>query len=138
RDTLLALADESIVRVRGVGLHGAWWRREAGPLVAFRAADDQPVALLPRSPDAWPSPKAHYYQLADPVARTRTPVTAAVAATLAPVAYTFTRPFPAQPLGVRDLIEFGLRGCRHDLLLIVGLGIVSGLLGLVPPLATGF
>jgi NHLM bacteriocin system ABC transporter ATP-binding protein len=124
-----ALARASRVRVRRVVLRGDWWRGDSGPLLAFLVEGDRPVALLPASPAR--------YELADPAAPTRQPVTAAVAAALAPFAYTFYCPLPARALRAGDLVRLGLHGCGRDLWAVVLLGLVGGLLGLLAPVATG-
>src|SRR5947209_4761875 len=43
--TVEAIAHSSSVRLRRVRLHGAWWERDAGPLLGYRGG--RPVALLP-------------------------------------------------------------------------------------------
>jgi NHLM bacteriocin system ABC transporter ATP-binding protein len=129
-DPVSAIARASRVRVRRVLLAGDWWRRDNGPLLAFRAGDDSPLALLPTSPSS--------YETVDPLTRRRTPVTATHASTLAPFAWSFSRPFPAGALGPWGLFNFGLAGCRKDLLLIVLMGLAGGLLGMATPVATGW
>jgi len=123
-----SIARASRVRLRRVLLQGDWWRQDNGPLLAF-TQDQHPVALLPNSPTG--------YDLADPVAAVRTPVTAAIASGLAPFAHTFYRPFPAQALRVMDLARFGLAGCRKDLGTVLLLSLIGALLALLPPIAIG-
>ena len=86
------------------------------------------MALLPIA--------ATRYVLFDPLHRTRTPVQARLAATLAPQAYTFYRPFPQRALRWFDLLTFGLRGCGKDLLLVLLSGLAVTLLGMLAPHAT--
>jgi ATP-binding cassette subfamily C protein len=124
-----AVARASRVRFRRVALRGDWWRRDNGPLLAFAAQDQRPLALLPTSPGS--------YDLADPAGPARRPVTAAVAATLAPFCYAFYRPLPARVLGGRDLLRLGLRDRGRDLGAVLVLALVGALLGLVVPVATG-
>ncbi|MBC7250023.1 MAG: NHLP bacteriocin export ABC transporter permease/ATPase subunit [Anaerolineae bacterium] len=126
-DPLKNIAMASMFRVRQVALRGEWWRTDNGPLLAYQ--DGQPVALLPISPRS--------YELVNPLAQTRTPVTAQVAASLAPLAHVFYRPFPDRPLTVPDLIRFGFQGARGDLLMVALMGTAAGVLGLVVPLVTG-
>ena len=45
-----AIAAASGFRTRRVLLAGDWWRRDNGPLLAYRIADKSPVALIPRRP----------------------------------------------------------------------------------------
>lgn len=126
---LSAIARASGFRTREVRLTGDWWRRDAGPLLAQRKSDGQPMALLPAAPGR--------YILHDPVTGSRTPVDQEVAAALAPTAYMFYRTFPARPLTFRDLWRFGLQGYWKDLVSVIVLGLGAGLLGLLVPLATG-
>ncbi|NLG48758.1 MAG: NHLP bacteriocin export ABC transporter permease/ATPase subunit [Chloroflexi bacterium] len=125
------IAKASRFRVREVALRGEWWRTDSGPLLGFMentGAGERPVALLPVSP--------RQYELVDPVERTRTPITAAVDARLAPFAYTFYRPFPDRAMDCWDLIRFGFWDCKKDWFSMFVAGAAVGLLGLVPPAAT--
>lgn len=129
-DPVAAVARASAVRVRQVLLEDGWWRSDSGPLLGRTAGDGgRWVALLPASPRS--------YAISDPSDGTEKPVTAAVASTLAPIAHAFYRTFPTGRLSLRDVLRFGVRGCRRDLFLIVALGLGGGLLGLVTPVATG-
>jgi NHLM bacteriocin system ABC transporter ATP-binding protein len=127
-ESLEALAQAWHLRLRRVLLTGNWWQHDSGPLLAYTRAEHQPVALLPVSPGR--------YVLFDPVRRTRTPVHARLAATLAPEAYTFYRPFPRRALRGLDLLRFGLRGCGKDLRLALLMGMAATLLGMLTPQAT--
>ena len=98
---------------------------------ASRAQDERPAALLPRGPS--------HYDLVDPATGTRKPVTAAVAASLAPFGYCFYRPFPPGPLTPWGLFRFALRGTRRrDWLSVFLLGLGGSLLGMFTPVATGW
>ncbi|HYN88976.1 MAG TPA: ABC transporter transmembrane domain-containing protein, partial [Ardenticatenaceae bacterium] len=127
--TLDGIARASRVRTRQVALRGEWWRQDNGPLLAFTEDGKRPVALLPASP--------RRYELLDPMAQSRTPVTREVADTLEPFAHSFYRTFPERLLTTRDLIELGLRGAGRDLATIVLTGIAGGVLALLVPVATG-
>ena len=63
--------------------------------------------------------------------------TAAVAATLAPLAAALYRPFPQHPLSTWDLLRFGARGAGRHLGTIFVMGTLGGLVSAVVPLATG-
>jgi ATP-binding cassette subfamily C protein len=133
-DRLAAICAASRVRSRRVILRGDWWRRDNGPLIAFRVLDEEKklrraVALIPLSP--------RRYELVDPVERTRTPVDAAVADGLSGDAFMFYPRLPDRPLTARDLLGAALRGSRVDLLAIALMGIAGGLLGLLVPIVTG-
>lgn len=128
-DSLGDIARASKIRTRQVMLRGAWWTRDHGPLLGYIEAAKQPVALIPTS--------ATSYDLMDPVTESRTPVTPELAGTLSPFAYIFYRSLPARVLTGLDLLKLGVRGCQHDLMTVLLMGIAGGLLGLVTPIATG-
>ena len=102
RDPVRAICLSSGVRSRRVVLGESWYRREGRALLAFREADERPVALLPRG--------SRRYEVFDPTEDTHTKVNEEVAATLRPYAYTFYRPFHPRPVSLRYLMLFGLRG----------------------------
>ncbi len=128
RDPLGGILKASRVRAREVALREDWWRHEYGPLLAYRAKGGDPVALLPYRGG---------YLLRDPAVGPGEPVTAAVAESLAPFAYSFYRGFGAAPLKVSGLLRFGLHGCRRDAWVILLVSLGSTILGMVPALATG-
>jgi NHLM bacteriocin system ABC transporter ATP-binding protein len=128
QNPLQEIARASRVRVRWVLLRDDWWLRDNGPLLAFRGEERQPVALLPVS--------ARRYELHDPVKRERIPVDEAVAASVQPVAYMFYRPFPDRRLSAWDVLRFGGRGARLDVLMLLVVGIAGGVIGLVVPIVT--
>jgi NHLM bacteriocin system ABC transporter ATP-binding protein len=111
-----------------VQLTGAWWRHDGGPLIAYTREHHGPVALLPVS--------ASRYDLFDPVSRTRTPVQAQLAATLASDAYMLYRPFPNTVHRWLSVLRFGLRGRAKDVLILLLTGLVATLLGMLTPQAT--
>lgn len=127
RDPLGLIARASRVRLRRIALRGEWWQAEAGPLLAFTREGRRPVALLAARGG---------YVVRDPEQGTRVQVTPAVAATLADSAYAFYRPFPDKLLTLRDLVAFGVRGSRPDLLVVLLVGVMGGMLGTVTPIAT--
>jgi ATP-binding cassette subfamily C protein len=123
----------SRVHVRRVLLREDWWRRDNGPLLAFRLLDEKgetrtAVALLPTARTT--------YEMVDPTDGSRRPVDAGLALRLAGDAYMFYSPLPERPLGLRDLLKMALGGRRGDLSTLLGMGIAGGILGLLVPLAT--
>lgn len=130
-DPVTAAARASGMRVRPVLLEDGWWRTDSGPLLARTEGEPARwVALLQEAPGRY---LLHGPSAADVPQR----VTAAVARTLAPVAHSFYRPFPASGLSFRGILRFAARGCGRDLTRIVLLGLAGGLLGLLTPVATG-
>lgn len=152
-DPLAAIARASRIRTRRVALRGEWYREEGGPVLAYLAADQptrltdgsagpaewndggRPVALLPASGRR---PRvAGCYDLLDPVAQVRAPVTAQVAASVSPFGYVFYKPLPDRALTDLDLLRLGLQGSRRDVLTILLVALGMGGLSMVTPLATG-
>jgi len=126
RDPVRSICRSSGVRFRRVVLEESWYRREGLPLLAFREAGQEPVALLPKG--------SRDYEIFDPAAGTVDRVTGEQAATLQPFAYTFYRPFHARPVTLKYLCLFGLSGAWTETLVVLGLGLVGGLLGLAMPI----
>jgi ATP-binding cassette subfamily C protein len=129
RDPLEAIAHASRIRLRQVLLRGNWWQQECGSLLGYTRHDNRPVALLPVS--------SSRYVLFDPADQSRTAIDASLADSLNPVAYTFYRSLPDKALNANDLLQFMLQGQFRDLGMIVLLGIVTALLGMLTPHATG-
>ena len=128
-DEMLAIASASRVRSRTVALRGSWWQGEGVPTLAYLADGDAPVALIPEARTG--------FLLIDPRTGGRTVVTPAVANTLAPFGHVFYRPLPEEPLGVRELLRFGLRHCQKDLWVVLVMGLLGGALSLLTPIVTG-
>ena len=107
-----------------------WWRGDSGALLAFRRADGQPVALLPRG---WGR-----YRLVDPQTGRPSRMTRERARTLAPEAWCFYRPLPAdRPAGSADLLRLAGRHLLPDGLRLVSAGAAAGLALLTPAVAAG-
>jgi NHLM bacteriocin system ABC transporter ATP-binding protein len=123
------IAHASGLRVRQVTLPADHWKRDLGPLIAFRSSDGAPVALVPDAPTR--------YTLHDVTAGTTERLSEATAQTLAPYAFTLYRRLPERALAAVDLLSFGLASARRDLSMALGMGVVTGLLGMVPPVMTG-
>ena len=120
------------VRCRQVRLADGepWWRGDSGALLAFRRADDQPVALLPRG---WGR-----YRLVDPRSGRSTRVTRERARMLAPEAWCFYRPLrPGRAAGAADLLRLGGRHLLPDGLRLLSAGVAAGLALLTPAVAAG-
>ncbi len=129
KDPVAAIGRASSVHTRRVLLKEKWWTEDSGPILAFREQDNCPVALLPRG--------AGHYDLYNPAERSTTSVDAAVAGTLNGFGYIFYRPFAETKLGARDLLKFGLFGCKGDLLHVFWTGMGGGLLAMLVPIVSG-
>lgn len=132
RDPLGAMLAASRLRARTVALRGDWWAHDHGPLLARLADDARPVALLPARHRAGGS----HYVLHNPLDGTARVVSPEIAATLAPFAHTFYRPFPDTTLDTRQLVAFGAFGCKRDVLMAIGMGIVATVIGMAPSVVT--
>lgn len=132
-DRLAQIVRASRIRVRQIKLESGWWLEEQGPFVAYVYPGQKPVALLPVS-----NRKHSRYEIVDPEDNSRRPVTPEIAATLNSTGYILYRPLPLKALRVPDLVRFGFKGSRRDLLLTVLMGLLGGLLGLFVPLITGY
>ncbi|MFQ5948791.1 MAG: FHA domain-containing protein, partial [Acidimicrobiia bacterium] len=124
-----AIASTSGFRTRVVALRGEWWKGDHGPLLAQRQKTQDPVALLPTGPTS--------YECLDPRTGETREVDDEVADSLSGFAYSFYRPFPEGKISVRDLIRFGARGLKHDLLTLIGLAALIGILGTATPYFIG-
>jgi ATP-binding cassette subfamily C protein len=102
-----------------------WWRQDQGALLAFREADQRPVALIP---------DANGYVLNDPETGTTCKVDAGTANTLVPHAIQFFPCLPGRALRFKDLVWFGLTGSRRDRLRLIVFGLAGGATGMVAPI----
>jgi len=125
-----AIAIASRLSIRRVRLRGRWHKREHGPLLAFRGPKREPVALLPHR-------GRRRYVLIDPSRPIESvPVDDATAGDIDTSAYTFPRPLPEGPIGVWDLLRFGLRHSGVDAAQILAFGFLGGIFAGTVPLAT--
>ena len=127
RARVTALANASHVRIRNVTLAGEWWLRDNGHLLAFRAEDEAPLALLIKG--------GRRYRAVDPASGDSVEVDAAFAAGLKPFGFSFYRPLPNRPVGVVDLMVFGLLGRGRDVATAMGIATLIALLAMLVPFA---
>ncbi|BAY91197.1 MULTISPECIES: NHLP bacteriocin export ABC transporter permease/ATPase subunit [unclassified Tolypothrix] len=129
KDPLEAIARASRIRTRRVILSGMWWKFDCGPLLAYTAETENPIALLPVGSNG--------YEIFDPEARRRLPLNAQTAQLISPVAFMFYRPFPEKALKALDIVKFATRGRTRDIITLVVMGVVTALLEMLVPQATG-
>ena len=124
--------DASGVRGRRVRLtaEDQWWLGDSGALLAFRANDGRPVALLPGALGA--------YREVDPGRQRSARVTAERAESLRADAWSFYRPLPSAGAGPRDLVRLARSGLTTDFLRLVVTGLLGGLVILLPAVLLGF
>jgi NHLM bacteriocin system ABC transporter ATP-binding protein len=128
-DPIRAIARASGVRVRAVTLGDDWWRHSLEPMVAFSEPDGDPVVLVPRESGS--------YRVVDPLTGAETKATAQYAGQLRPTAYVLYRPLPPGSVNVRGLLRFGLQDSGRDLIRLLVYSLITGLLSLAVPIATG-
>jgi ATP-binding cassette subfamily C protein len=122
------IARDSGFRIRHIRLEGRWWSKDNGALLAFRASDGSPLALLPSSP--------RRYELVDPEFGIAEPVDARVASSIDADAVAFYPLLPDSPLRGSDLLRLGLKGSRRDLATAAAAGLGGALLCLLAPWMT--
>lgn len=122
-----AAARRSGIRTRPVHFSGQWWSADCGPLLAWIESERRPVALLPTSSG---------YRLVDPVDNTSQRVTTDLAAALSPSALVFYRPLAHDARSLTALFWFGFTTRRKELLALLSIGIATGILSLLPAVAT--
>ena len=107
-----------------------WWVGDSGAMLAFRAEDGRPVALLPGG--------FGNYREIDPLGRHKRRVTAARAASLRPNAWVFYPSLESGAAGWRDLWRVARMGLGADLVRFVATGLLGGSMMLLPAVAIGF
>ena len=125
------ILDASGVRARQVRLRreDAWWLGDSNSMLAFRAEDDRPVALVPGL--------SGRYREVDPVGRRSARVTAERAGRLRSDAWMFYRPLPPGSAAPADLFRIAGKGLTADLARLVLAGLPGGLIMLLPALVLG-
>ncbi len=125
-EVIRALARGSGLPWRRVRLEGRWWEKAHDPLFAFRP-DGSPVALVPTG--------GRYHQVSgdgreDAVTRDN-------ARDIVRVAFAFSPRPPDEEGSGRRLARWVLAGSGRDISVLAVLGLVTGVVGLAVPLATG-
>lgn len=122
------LAAANAVPTRSVRLVGRWWRKDSGPLIAYRRQGDGAVALLRRG---------NAYLVVDSEGRLPVTVDQSVAKGLKIEATMLYRPLPPSVTGLRGLLRFGMGGNRSDATRFLLLAVAVALVGLLVPVLTG-
>ncbi|MEE3327962.1 MAG: ABC transporter transmembrane domain-containing protein, partial [Myxococcota bacterium] len=130
-DPVAAIASRADCLSRSLNLVGNWWHEDHGAILAFRGAERQPVALIPKK-------NAKQYLLIDPANHQESRVDTATAAELTDEAHTFFRPLGDQVASPWRLARLGAFGSRRDICRIIWMILLGGLLSLVLPVVTGW
>jgi len=125
--TLRAVERSSHIRSRKVLLDTRWWERDCGPILAFRADEQEPVALLYR---------AGRYRCVDCISGSERLIDPRSSATLEPFGYVFYRPFPENVRRPWDLVRFSMFGLHREILLLLLTALAGALLAMFTPIAT--
>ncbi len=130
---LVDILNVSGVRGRKVRLDGMnrWWMGDSGAMLAFRADDGEPVALLPGG-------LLGRYRIFDPATGQSTQVTAERADSLMDEAWLFYRPLEPTALRPIDLIKIFSNKVSASLARFAAAGLASSLIMLVSVVALGF
>lgn len=128
---LVDVLDVSGVRGRQVRLAGKhrWWVSDSGSMLAFRADDGRPVALL--------SGVLGRYRIVDPAGGRAIRVTAKRAETLQANAWLFYRPLESTAVRPRDLFQIAGQGLGAGFARLATAGLLGGLIALLPAMALG-
>ncbi|MEQ8187098.1 MAG: ABC transporter transmembrane domain-containing protein, partial [Candidatus Eremiobacterota bacterium] len=126
-DPVTAIARASKVRHRKITLEKNWWKKDNGSLLAF--SGESPVALLPVFPGG--------YEMIDPADNRKYRITEAIASKINHHAYMFYPALPTKAITLSNIICFGLKYCKSDILNFLFVSVIVGLLGMVTPVATG-
>lgn len=126
RFTLSDIARISHFTIREVVLKEKWYKKDNGVLLTFRKEDDQPVPCFMK--------RIGSYLAYDTKTDRSYPVDRNTAGQFDYKAYYIYRPFPAKPIGKRDLFLFGFSEVyRSDLVRLLLLAFIGTLAGLLVP-----
>ena len=127
-DRLDYMLNPTGIRRRTVKLDGTWWRKAAGPMLAY-TAEGGAVALLPR--------RFGGYAWRDPANRRTVRASVKTTGILTGEAVCFYRPLPLRALTLRDLFLFAVQSVdRWDLTLFLLAGLLASLFGTAVPFVT--
>lgn len=126
---LRAILQASSVRARKVVLVAGWERGDTQAMLGFARDDGRPLAILPRP--------GGRIEVADPTNHRIVRGSAALGL-LAPDAWVFTAPLPAQPLDWKALPRFTLARGWRDLLAVLLAALCGGVLGMAVPIGSSY
>lgn len=112
--------------IREVVLEEKWYKRDAGPFLAYLREGKHPVACIPAGPGR--------YTAYDTAKGTSVVIDEEYADRLEPKAEMLYRPFPAKEMKAKDLIQFGMRNVyKSDIVRLLLLALSGTLIGLLLP-----
>ncbi|MDO4731002.1 MAG: NHLP bacteriocin export ABC transporter permease/ATPase subunit [Clostridia bacterium] len=111
---------------RDILLEENWFKKDAGPFLAFKSGGSKPVVCLPQ--------KAGKYTMWDPANDSFTPITEGTAVQLNPRAMIFYRPFPREKITLNKLVRFALQDINwRDVVNVMLFALLGTLIGLLTP-----
>lgn len=119
----------SSLRRRGVRLteEDRWWLGDSGAMLAFRRADDRPVALLPG--------RAGVYRVVDPETGKSAAANAETGAGLRDACLLYPALPAAGPAAMGELLRVGAATATGEIVRLLAFGLGAGLLALTPAVA---
>lgn len=128
-DPLGDITRASQIRYREVKLEANWWQQDNGAILGFDKSSNTPLALMPL--------RRGGYEAYNPEEDRTTRVDAQFAEQIEQLGFVLFAPFPAKPLALRDLWQFGFLHSRKDFYLLLLMGFAASILGLINPIMTG-
>ena len=128
--TLGEIAHASGVRSRDINLDEGWWNSDLGPMLGYLETDQRPVALLPNGRKG--------YRYFDPVSGQWRQLDQQSVSDISDKAVLFFNPLPDEPLGLKDILGFGLSRNHPEMGMIFLASLAGSLIGLGLPIATAY
>lgn len=126
RFSITDIARVSHFIIREIVLEEKWYKRDAGPFLAYLRESRHPVACIPTGPGR--------YTAYDTAKGTSVVIDEEYADRLEPKAEMIYRPFPAKEMKAKDLIQFGMRNVyKSDIVRLLLLALLGTLIGLLLP-----
>ena len=124
------VCSSSGTRFREVALKGDWWKHDNGVLLV-RSGEQGPWAVV--KPGFLGGNRLYLQDQEHPIE-----VDERAATQLHSFAFSFYPPLPSRPIQMKDVLKLGLHGNWSMLLAIIGVSMLTGLLGLISPRAMGY
>lgn len=116
------------IKVRPVNLTNDWHKKDAGILLGF-TKEQVPVCFIPIDSNS--------YKVINLEDKSTMNITDKNVSSFVTFAYMFYRPLPQKSLTKKDIFTFISFENKQDFLMMITLGIISGLIALVTPLVIG-
>lgn len=112
---------------REIALEENWYKKDCGPIIAYKTKGRQPIACIPKGPSK--------YIAYDILEQKQYVIDDEYAATLEVKGDMIYRPFPNKEITIKDLIKFGFKGAyKRDFVNFGILALLGTLVGLLIPM----